>query len=53
MPGNSKIENLFRKLKKLSVNDILDEGLHEFLTTFIKDISAVYSDLEKKYFLGS
>ena len=49
----SKIENLFRKLKKLSVNDILDEGLHEFLTTFIKDISAVYSDLEKKYFLGS
>ena len=49
----SKTENLFRKLKKLTVNDILDEGLHEFLTTFIKDISAVYSDLEKKYFLGS
>ena len=49
----SKIENLFRKLKKLSVNDILDQGLHEFLTTFIKDISSVYSDLEKKYFLGS
>jgi uncharacterized alpha-E superfamily protein len=49
----SKVENLFRKLKKLSVNDILDEGLHEFLTVFIKDISAVYSDLEKKYFLGS
>ena len=48
-----KIESLFRKLKKLSVNDILDEGLHEFLTNFIKDISAVYSDLEKKYFLGS
>ena len=50
---SSKIENLFRKLKILSVNDILDEGLHEFLTNFIKDISAVYSDLEKKYFLGS
>ena len=33
--------------------DILDEGLHEFLTNFIKDISAVYLDLEKKYFLGS
>ena len=49
----SKIESLFRKLKKLSVNDILDEGLHEFLTTFIKDISAVYSDLEKKYFSGA
>ena len=49
----SKIENLFRRLKKLTVNDILDEGLHEFLTTFIEDISAVYSDLENKYFLGS
>ncbi len=49
----SKIENLFRKLKKLTVNDILDEGLHEFLTKFIEDISAVYSDLENKYFLGS
>ena len=50
---SSKTEYLFRKLKKLSVNDILEEGLHEFLTNFIKDISAVYSDLEKKYFLGS
>ena len=49
----SNIENLFRRLKKLTVNDILDEGLHEFLTTFIEDISAVYSDLENKYFLGS
>tara|TARA_X000000950_G_scaffold268318_1_gene345715 strand:+ start:337 stop:1290 length:954 start_codon:yes stop_codon:yes gene_type:complete len=49
----SKIENLFRRLKKLTVNDILDEGLHEFLTSFIEDISAVYSDLENKYFLGS
>ena len=49
----SKIENLFKRLKKLTVNDILDEGLHEFLTNFIEDISAVYSDLENKYFLGS
>ena len=50
---SSKIESLFRKLKKLSVNDILDEGLHEFLRNFIKDISFVYGDLEKKYFLGT
>ena len=47
------MESLFRKLKKLSVNDILDEGLHEFLRSFIKDISVVYSDLEKKYFVGT
>ncbi len=49
---SSKIENLFKKLKNLQVNDILDEGLHQFLRNFIKDISIVYNDLEKKYFKG-
>ena len=44
---------MFKKLKKLSVNDILDEGLHQFLINFIEDISKVYNDLEKKYFLGT
>ena len=44
---SSKIENLFKKLKNLQVNDILDEGLHQFLRNFIKDISIVYNDLEK------
>ncbi len=47
-----KIEYLFKKLKSLTVNDILDEGLHEFLRNFIEDISIVYQDLEKKYFKG-
>ena len=36
-----------------SVNDILDEGLHHFLTNFIKDISSVYRGVEKKYFMSS
>ena len=49
---SSKIEHLFKKLKLLTVNDILDEGLHEFLRNFIEDISIVYQDLEKKYFKG-
>ena len=49
---SSKIEHLFKKLKSLTVNDILDEGLHEFLRNFIEDISIVYQDLEKKYFKG-
>ncbi len=49
---SSKIEQLFKKLKLLTVNDILDEGLHEFLRNFIEDISIVYQDLEKKYFKG-
>mgnify|MGYP001222295062 FL=1 len=48
-----KIENLFKKLKKLSVNDILEEGLHDFLINFIEDIADVYQDLERKYFIGT
>ena len=48
-----KIENLFKKLKKLSVNDILEEGLHDFLINFIEDIAAIYQDLERKYFIGT
>ena len=48
-----KIENLFKKLRKLSVNDILEEGLHDFLINFIEDIAAVYQDLERKYFIGT
>ena len=50
---SSKIEYLFRRLKKLTVNDILEEGLHDFLTRFIDDISIVYKDMEKKFFLGT
>ena len=50
---SSKIEYLFRRLKKLTVNDILEEGLHDFLTRFIDDISIVYKDMEKNFFLGT
>ena len=48
-----KINNLFKKLRNLSVNDILEEGLHDFLINFIEDIAAIYQDLERKYFIGT
>ena len=48
-----KIEKLFKKLRKLSVNDILEEGLHDFLISFIEEIAAVYQDLQRKYFIGT
>ena len=48
-----KIEKLFKKLRKLSVNDILEEGLHDFLIIFIEEIAAVYQDLQSKYFIGT
>ena len=41
---------MFKKTKKLSVNDILDEGLHQFLINFIEEIASVYNDLAEKYF---
>ena len=35
-------------------NQIVDFGLHEFLTKFIDDmVSVVYDDLERVYFLGT
>ena len=49
----NKINLLYKKLKNTSVNEILDEGLHDFLTSFIKDISSVYQSVEKKYFMSS
>ncbi len=48
-----KINILYKKIKNTSVNDILDEGLHDFLTNFIKDISSVYHSVEKKYFMSN
>lgn len=53
---NSKAEKLanalYIKLNKLTVNNILDNGLHEFLELFLYDLSIIYKRLEDKYFLG-
>ena len=52
----SKAEELANSLhtnfNKLTVNNILDNGLHEFLERFIIDLSEIYGQLENKYFLG-
>ena len=53
----SKAEELANTLhanfNKLTVNNILDSGLHEFLERFIIDLSEIYGQLESKYFLGA
>ena len=49
----SKINQIYKKLKTTSVSTILDEGLHDFLSRFIKDISSVYQSVEKKYFMSN
>ena len=50
--AETKINKLYKKFTKLKVNEILDYGLHQFLEKFLKDLSDVYLNLEKKYFLG-
>ena len=49
----TKINMLYKTLKSSTVTQILDEGLHDFLSKFIKDISSVYQSVEKKYFTTS
>ena len=51
--GVSKISTIFKNFKNITVNDILNEGLHNFLSKFIKDIEIVYKGLENKYFMGN
>ena len=48
-----KINQIYKRLKTTSVSTILDEGLHDFLSRFIKDISSVYQSVEKKYFMSN
>ncbi len=52
-PAHKKIKNIYKGLQECNTDQIIDFGLHEFLTKFIDDISVVYDDLEKVYFLGT
>ena len=48
----SRSNELYLKLKKLKADEISEYGLHEFVKIFIKDLSNINNNLEKKYFLG-
>ena len=52
-PAHKKIKNIYKGLRECNTDQIIDFGLHEFLTKFIDDISIVYGDLERVYFLGT
>ena len=44
---------IFNRLKESSINSIFDEGLHEFITTFIRDNMALGGQIEQDYrFIG-
>jgi len=51
--AESGISSMHKKFQKLSAQKVLKFGLHDFLKKFILDLSSVYKNLEKKYFLGA
>jgi len=43
---------IHKGLSNSTSEQIIEFGLHEFLTKLIDDMSTTYSDLEEIYFLG-
>ncbi len=49
---HKKVSSIYKGLKSCSADQIINFGLHEFLSKFIEDIGHVYTDLETVYFSG-
>ena len=43
---------MYKYFRNLNATKISDQGLHEFLKLFIRDIDLIYREIEKKYFFG-
>ena len=50
--AKNKIKLMYKDFKHLNATKISDQGLHEFLKLFIRDIDLIYREIEKKYFFG-
>ena len=52
-PCHDQMDVLLARLKHGTVDEVFDDGLHEFLTEFLSDIAALGSQIERDYrFLG-
>ncbi len=51
--ANRNVKKIHKGFVNSNAEQIIDFGLHEFLTKFIDDMSTTYSDLEEVYFLGT
>ena len=51
--ANRNVKKIHNGFINSNAEEIIDFGLHEFLTKFIDDMSTTYSDLEEVYFLGT
>ncbi|MGF6860665.1 putative alpha-E superfamily protein [Rhodobacteraceae bacterium MBR-64] len=50
--AQARVRALLGELAELSVEDVFDEGLHEFLTRFIRDVAAVGAEVQGTYLIG-
>jgi uncharacterized alpha-E superfamily protein len=52
-PSHDQIETLKARLEETSIERVFEDGLHEFITDFLADISRLGGQIEKDYrFLG-
>ena len=51
--ANRNVKKIHKGFINSNAEEIINFGLHEFLTKFIDDMSTTYSDLEEVYFLGT
>jgi len=51
-PAQESARILFDALQKTSVEDVFEEGLHEFLTRFVRDIGALTAQVQQSYLSG-
>lgn len=50
--AQSKVRKLYGELAELSVDDVFDEGLHDFLTRFIREVATVGAVVHEVYLSG-
>ena len=50
--AKNKIKLMYKYFRNLNATKISDQGLHEFLKLFIRDIDLIYREIERKYFFG-
>ena len=51
-PAQTQIRGMLGELAELGVEDVFDEGLHEFLTRFIAEIGALAARINEVYLSG-
>lgn len=51
-PAQERARRLLRQLETTSVEDVFEEGLHEFLTRFVQDVGGLAALVQENYLSG-